>query len=318
MILTVTPNPALDLTWSVDELVPGSSHRVDTGFARAGGKGLNVARVLHSLGIDTLALTTTGGESGDAFVGELEGSGIPHRLLEVARPTRRSLAIVDRAAGEPTLFNERGEGLARPEVDALLAACAELAGRARVVALCGSLPAGFDPADVDALVRSAGAHGAAVIVDTSGPGMLAAARAGASVLKPNRDELAEATGLADPLEGARALLEAGARIVVVSLGGDGLAVVTSRHLVRARPPEVLRGNATGAGDAAVAAICSAYADGVLTHDTPPEAAALAALARRAVAWSAAAVLMPLAGEIAPIHRDLETQVEVTVSTKESA
>ncbi len=102
-----------------------------------------------------------------------------------------------------------------------------------------------------------------VVVDTSGAGLLAAARAGAHALKPNREELAEATGLADPLDGARALLDLGARLVVVSLGADGLLAI-GRHgapVVRADCPGSLHGNATGAGDAAVAAIAVSLAAG---------------------------------------------------------
>ncbi|BDZ54676.1 hypothetical protein GCM10025870_17490 [Agromyces marinus] len=149
------------------------------------------------------------------------------------------------------------------------------------------------------------------MVDTSGGTLLAAARAGATVVKPNRDELAETTGLADPVEGAHALLDAGARIAVVSLGADGLLVLDRDHrdrIVRARPP-ALRGNATGAGDAAVAAVLAE-----LVADEPLD---LARLARRATAWSASAVLMPFAGELSPDRDDLAARVEVTDDTDDT-
>ncbi|MDF2509938.1 MAG: ribokinase, partial [Microbacterium sp.] len=108
MILTVTPNPALDLTWHVDRLVEGGTHRADAGVARAGGKGLNVARVAHAEGAEVLAVTTAGGRTGEEFAAELGASGVPHALVAVAAETRRSVAVVDESAGDTTIINERG------------------------------------------------------------------------------------------------------------------------------------------------------------------------------------------------------------------
>ena len=318
MIVTVTPNPALDLTWHVDRLSPGATHRVPTGAARAGGKGLNAARVLHAGGHDVVALTTSGGSTGAEFRAELEASGIPHRLLPAAAPTRRSVAVVDDASGEATVLNELGTALSADEASALADAALEAGRTAEVVAICGSLPPGFEDDALGALVGALTAGGARVVVDTSGPGILAAARAGAYALKPNRDELAEATGLDDPLAGAHALLELGARIVVVSLGADGLLVVGRDGApVRARLPRVLHGNATGAGDAAVAAIAAALASGDdLWSDSEDASRARERLARRATACSASAGLMPLAGELAPDHAALADEMLGTTTDGE--
>ncbi|MFC9561534.1 1-phosphofructokinase family hexose kinase [Agromyces sp. NPDC056965] len=321
MILTVTPNPALDLTWHVDRLLPGETHRVDAGAARAGGKGLNVARVLHAEGHDVLALTTVGGAVGDEFAAELASSGIPHRLVPVTGATRRSIALVDEASGETSVLNERGAALAPHDVDALATSALELGRGADAVAICGSLPDGFGPAELASLVGSLVDAGVPVIVDTSGPGLLAAARAGASALKPNAEELGAATGLDDPAAGARALLDLGAGIVVASLGSEGLMIVSSDAPgeVRARLPRRLHGNATGAGDAAVAAIAAALAETPeLAADTAASAEARARLARRATAWSASAVLMPLAGDLSPEHAALELEVVVTTTSTGSA
>lgn len=314
MILTVTANPAEDLTWHVDALRPGETHRVPAGVSRAGGKGLNVARVLAAEGHDVLALTTAGGAAGDRLVADLERSGIAHRTVTVAGETRRSLAFVDEASGETTIFNELGAPLEAAESAQFLAEATRLGRTASVVAVSGSLPPGLDPADLAALVAELVAAGTAVIVDTSGPALVAAARAGATVLKPNRDELAEVTGLTDPMSGARVLIEAGARLVVVSLGSDGLMVVAAAEVggIRARLAEPLRGNATGAGDAAVAAIAAALAAAPTLATDPAEHGARVALARRATAWSASAVLMPLAGALSPEHASLESRVVVEI------
>ena len=318
MILTVTPNPAVDLTWHVDRLTPGATHRVPTGASRAGGKGLNVARVLHAAGHEVLALATAGGTTGDEFRAELEASGMPHRLIPTASATRRSAAVVDDASGESSVLNEVGGPVAPDEAAALAEAAQQLGGTARAVAICGSLPPGLEADDLGVLVARLVAAGVPVVVDTSGAGILAAARAGAHALKPNREELAEATGLADPLDGARALVDLGARLVVVSLGADGLVAI-ARHgaPVAARLPRVLHGNATGAGDAAVAAIAASLAAGDdLWSGTDAAALARSDLARRATAWSASAVLMPLAGELSPDHVALAGEVVVTTIDEE--
>ncbi|WP_448810851.1 1-phosphofructokinase family hexose kinase [Agromyces bauzanensis] len=313
MILTVTPNPALDLTWHVERLTPGATHRVPTAASRAGGKGLNVARVLHDQGLDALALATVGGATGETFAAELAASGVPHRLLAVSSATRRSAAIVDDLRGETTVLNELGGPISPDEAATLARTTGELARTADAVVLSGSLPPGFGPDELAGLVAQLAGAGVPLVTDTSGPAILAAARSGAHVLKPNREELMAATGREHAVAGARELLDVGARLVVVSLGSAGLLVVArAGRPLHARLPRALHGNATGAGDAAVAAIAAAVATGRdLWGDTDAAAAARADLARRATAWSASAVLMPLAGELSPRHAELEAEVVVT-------
>lgn len=322
MILTVTPNPALDLTWHVDRLTPGATHRVPAGAARAGGKGVNVARVLHGQHIEVLALATSGGATGAEFARELDSNGIPHHLVPIAGATRRSVAIADDERGEATVLNEHGPPLTSAEAAALLDAAARLGRRSSVVAICGSLPSGLSPDALGALVEGLVSAGTRVVVDTSGPAILAAARAGAHALKPNRDELEAATGHADPLSGARALLDLGAGLVVVSLGAEGLVSVSRADAaggLRARLPRVLHGNPTGAGDALVSAIAAALAETPDLHaNTDAAAAARSHLARRAAAWSASAVLMPLAGELSAERDALEAEVVVESIAEEHA
>ncbi|GGM36301.1 1-phosphofructokinase family hexose kinase [Microbacterium saperdae] len=302
MILTVTPNPALDLTWHVDQLRIGDTHRADAGAVRAGGKGLNVARVAHAEGAVVRAITTAGGRSGEEFAEELGRSGVPHSLVRVAQDTRRSIAIVDEALGDTTIVNERGLNPSDQEWADLLAAVVDALPSARVLVISGSLPPGAPDGFLPLLIAVAKDAGVPVIVDTSGPALLRAAAAGASVLKPNRAELAEATGITDPVDGARALLARGAELVLLSLGAAGMLAVTASELVHARLDEPLAGNPTGAGDAAVAACAVLYAEG----ERDPEL-----ILRRAAAWSAAAVLMPLAGDISPQWPTLAAQLRVS-------
>lgn len=302
MILTVTPNPALDLTWHVERLVPGASHRAGAGAARAGGKGLNVARVAHAEGAAVLAVTTAGGRVGEEFTAELTRSGIPHALVPVAAETRRSIAVVDAAVGDTTVVNEHGVAPGPEEWAALLTEVVERLPAARVLVVSGSVPPGSPDELLPVLVTVARDAGVPTIADTSGPALLRAADVGAAVLKPNAAELADATGIADPIVAARTLLGGGTDLVLLSLGPDGMLAVTADDLLHARLDEPLAGNPTGAGDAGVAACAVLMAEGV----RDPER-----LLRRATAWSAAAVPMPLAGDISPRWRELEQRLRLT-------
>jgi fructose-1-phosphate kinase PfkB-like protein len=132
------------------------------------------------------------------------------------------------------------------------------------------------------------------VVDTSGEPLAAVLAAGPDLVKPNRVEALEATGTDEPVSAARALRARGAREVLVSLGAEGLVLVDAHGTARgARLRRSLHGNPTGAGDAAVAALAATMADG----GAPADGLA------NAVAWSAAAVLHPLAGRLSPTDVD---------------
>jgi 1-phosphofructokinase family hexose kinase len=304
VILTVTPNPAIDLTYRVPALEVGGSHRVAAPASRAGGKGINVARVIAQTGGHAFALTTAGGSTGLQLVDDLLSGGVPHEVVPVSAPTRSSVAIVDDASGLTTIFNEIGGALGSAEWVALGDAVERLAVPASCLVGSGSLPPDAPEDFYAQLVVVASAHGIPSIVDATGPGLLLAAEAGATVLKPNRRELRESTGESDPVAGAVRLLALGAGLVLVSLGEEGmLGVGTSAsgdlEVLSARLAEPLRGNATGAGDAAVAAGASCLAGGIPDPRT---------ILRRATAWSAAAVLAPLAGELDSSYSELESRL----------
>jgi 1-phosphofructokinase family hexose kinase len=297
VIVVVTPNPAIDVTYRVADLRPGGSHRVAEPARRAGGKGVNVARVLAQVGVDATIVTSVGGTPGREFEDDLVRSGLRARLVPVAGRTRQSIAVVDERTGEATLLNERGAPM--PDAEPLLAAVRGTPTPRACVVGSGSLPPETPASFYARLVEEAGAP---AVIDATGPALLHAAEAGAAVVKPNRAELAESTGVSDPLDGAHALLRLGAGLVVVSLGADGLLAVPRDGMPRtARLTRPIVGNATGAGDAAVAAIARWTTEGGVDLD---------ALLVRACAWSAAAVLAPLAGELHPSYRDLESAVEL--------
>ncbi|GAB2541508.1 1-phosphofructokinase family hexose kinase [Brachybacterium huguangmaarense] len=304
MILVLTPNPALDVTYELDELRPGAENRVRAVRTAPGGKGVNAARVIARLGGEVTVLGPLGGTGGEelrVLLSEVSDAGRIHQAwTPIAGATRRTVAVVgqDGATG----LYEPGPALSPDERDAVVGELLERAGAPDVeaVVISGSLPGGMDVEDLARLVERLRGLGVRTVVDTSGPGMLAAARAGADVIKPNRDEAIAATGADDPVVACRALLDLGARAVVCSLGADGMLLAErsegsggadssdrAPRLCRAGAGREIRGNATGAGDSVVAELALALAEGRSLRDALP----------RAVATSASAVARPVAGEI---------------------
>ncbi|MFF5633602.1 1-phosphofructokinase family hexose kinase [Streptomyces sp. NPDC012825] len=302
MIVTVTLNTALDLTYRVPALTPHASHRVTQVIERPGGKGLNVARVLAALGYETVATGFAGGATGAVLRDRLAATPVRDELVGTAGATRRTVAVVDAATGDTTQLNEPGPTVTAAEWETFRARFAALLDGAAAVALCGSLPPGIHVGAYAELVRLARSAAVPVLLDTSGEPLRRGIAARPDLVKPNAEELAQLTGAREP---RRATLDArrrGAHAVVSSLGPEGLLAATPEGLWRAAPPAPVRGNPTGAGDSAVAGLLSGLVD-----DTPwPDRLT------RAVALSAATVLSPVAGEFdAGAYEELLGRVKVT-------
>jgi tagatose 6-phosphate kinase len=300
VILAVTPNPALDATYLVDAVRPGAEHRVREVREVPGGKGVNLARVVHALGVPVQATGLTMGGSGQAIKAGLRSLGIEETFVHLdadgsARQSRRTVVVIE-ASRAATSFWEPGPQADEADLDRLIGHIDEQLSLAAALTVSGSLPQGLAPDTSARLAHRASARGVPALVDTSGPGLVAAARTGA-VLKPNRSELAEALGrelntAADTVHAAGELVDRGAAAVVVTAGPDGLVAVARSGAWRARPSEVVRGNPTGAGDACAAALAVRLA----AAGSPARVDWPRALAE-ATALSAAAVLRPVAGEV---------------------
>ncbi|MFD0433472.1 1-phosphofructokinase family hexose kinase [Streptomyces chartreusis] len=287
MILTVTLNTALDITYRVRALRPHASHRVSEVTERPGGKGLNVARVLAALGHEVTVTGFTGGATGRVVQERLTGvPGVVDALLPVSGSTRRTVAVVDERTGDTTQLNEPGPTVTPAEWSAFKEAYDDLLASASVVALCGSLPPGVPVGAYAGLVRSAKAAEVPVLLDTSGEALRRGVAARPDIIKPNADELAELTGSHDPLRATQDARRRGARTVVASLGEAGLLAVAPEGRWQATPPTRLHGNPTGAGDAAVAGLLS----GLVAKLPWPDRLT------RATALSAATVASSTAGE----------------------
>jgi tagatose 6-phosphate kinase len=301
MILTVTLNLALDVTYRVRALVPETSVRVDEVEQRAGGKGVNVARVLHELGEHVLVTGLAGGATGGLIRAGLDAAGIAHDIEAVEGESRRTVAIVD-PQGRVTILLEPGPEIGSTAWAGMQQRFDRLAAGAGVAVISGSQPRGLPEGASADLVARARAAGVPVVLDGSGEAVSAALASRPTLVKPNRDELYGITGgpvpppgvpsdVADACRRAATVRARGAGSVAVSLGADGILLLAADGAWHAAlpPGSVTGGNPTGAGDAAVAALARGIGAG-----TPwPE------LLADAVALSAAAVLHPLAGGFDP-------------------
>ncbi|MBH5336348.1 1-phosphofructokinase family hexose kinase [Streptomyces pactum] len=284
MILTVTLNAALDITYRVPRLRPHGTHRVTEVVERPGGKGLNVARVLASLGHRAVVTGFVGGGTGDALRRLLAESGqVTDALVPVAGATRRTVSVVDAASGDTTQLNEPGPQVTVAEWDAFTDRYTALLRDASAVALCGSLPPGLPVGSYAQLVREAHAARVPVLLDTSGEPLRRGIAARPDLVKPNAEELAGLTGSTEPMRAARDTRRRGAHAVAASLGPDGMLLVTSEGVWRAAPPRRLSGNPTGAGDSAVAGLLSGLVEGLPWPERLARAVALSAATVRAVA-----------------------------------
>jgi tagatose 6-phosphate kinase len=298
--LTVTLNLAQDVTYELDELLVDGVNPVSQVAQRAGGKGVNVARVLAMLGAPVIVTGFAGGRVGDAVRAGLDEAGFDHRFQPVTDETRRTVAVVDRET--VTLLNEPGPIISPDEWKAFLVLYGSILPEVEAVIISGSLPRGA-PSDAYArLVALARAVGIFSAVDASGPALAAALRARPDIVKVNLEEARTITGRQDdPADAALRLRELGAATAVVSLGAGGIVGADASGVWHAEGPRIDEGNPTGAGDTTMAAlVLERFRSSAL-----PEALATAC------ALAATTVAAPLAGQADPAAaRTIRPQVMV--------
>jgi 1-phosphofructokinase len=290
MILrSVTLNPAIDQTVTLDRLVPGEVHRAVAVHSNAGGKGINVASCLadwFGTGARIEALGLLGADNSTVFEALFSDKGIRDRMIRLDGETRTNIKLV--AAGDTTDINLPGFEADGSVMETLERQFGDL-GAGDVVVIAGSLPRGLAPETCADLVARARARAARVILDTSGAPLALALAAGVlpDVVKPNRHELEDWAGhrltdRAAVLAAARDLQAGGIALVVVSLGAEGALFCSAEAAVHACLPVVTGGSSVGAGDAMVSGIAVA-----LTEARPLEE-----IARLGTAFAAAKLSLP--------------------------
>ena len=267
MVLTVTLSPCLDVEVSVPVVEPERKLRCTDQHVAPGGGGLNVARVVSRFGGPTLAAFPIGGEPGRRVRERMEAEGVPCETITTAQATRENLIIRETSTGHQFRFMLAAPSLSGDELRSLSSVVRHHARFHRHVVLSGSVPDGVDRSYLVSLIDAIHRAGAEAIVDTSGPALLDAARAGALLLKPSRRELSDATGRtlstnAEVVDAARLLLAAGStQAILVSLANQGALLVERGSVVRfgAAPVEVR--SSVGAGDSMVAGVVVALERG---------------------------------------------------------
>lgn len=265
-VVTVTLNPAIDQTITVEALKPGSVHRAKAVRHNAGGKGVNVASCLADWGTPVTATGLLGAGNAAPFEALFQAKGIADAFLRLPGETRVNIKIADLAANDTTDINLPGLSADAGAVDHVRETVLGLVEPGTPVLLAGSLPEGL-PADAYAgLTADLAAAGARVVLDSSGAPLAAAlASTGAlpHCIKPNRHELEDWAGrplptTADLLDAARDLHRRGVSVVVVSLGADGALFIDGARALHGRLPPVQALSTVGAGDAMVAGLIAAF------------------------------------------------------------
>ncbi len=256
--VTVTLNPALDLSTAVDEIVDAHKLRCETPQVHPGGGGINVARVLYRLGADVLTISTAGGTTGERLSALVRAEGLHAAWISIAGDTRESFNVRERRTGREYRFVLPGPSLAATEWQGCLDRVRDLTSAPAYLVASGSLPPGV-PSDFHArLARIARIRGSKMVIDAGGEALQAALAEGVWAIKPSLRELQDLTGrpldtLSQRLDAARDLIARGrTELVALSLGPAGALAVSAQQAVQAPALKVPVVGTVGAGDSFVA------------------------------------------------------------------
>ena len=259
-IITVTPNPAIDVSTSVGNIAPFTKLRCAAPKRDPGGGGINVARVVKRLGGDVTAIYPAGGAAGGLLRRLLDREEVRSLAVSTAEETREDFTVFEEMTSQQYRFVMPGAPLSEPERQECLRQVASVKPRPDFVVASGSLPPGV-PADFYARVaRVAKAMGAKMIMDTSGPPLRAALTEGVYLIKPNLREFQELTGVSSAADAA--LIEAGrnliarglVQLIALSLGPRGALFIARDRALRADGLSIKIASVVGAGDSFVGAL----------------------------------------------------------------
>jgi 1-phosphofructokinase len=259
MILTITLNAAVDRTLVVPSLALGHRHRASESVTLAGGKGINVARGLRTLGVPVLATGFVGGRNGDAIRDGLSEAAIPFDLVEIEGDSRTSTAIIDPMAGTQTEINEYGPEVNPAEVREFSRRLEHLMEYATAVVFAGSLPPNLEESFFVGLVQRSRERGLYTVVDSTPSVLRAVLKASPSLVSPNQHEAESVVGFdfieeGDFPRGLSRLVEFGALGACITSREGHSYLTTDAGIVSARAPKVEALSTIGSGDAYLAGL----------------------------------------------------------------
>ncbi|MGM0379853.1 MAG: 1-phosphofructokinase [Bacillota bacterium] len=260
MVLTVTLNPAVDKTISVNDFEINTVNRLDYKQKDAGGKGINVSKVLKELSIESIATGFLGGESGHFIKKYLKKININNEFIEIDEPTRENIKIVDNKNKLFTDINDPGPLIKEKNLNKLKVRIDKLTKINQIVVFAGSVPKGVNDGIYNELIKIAKTNDCFVILDTYGKPFEKAIKSKANMIKPNIDELNQYLNLnlKSNKEIKKAVkkefIEKGIKSVVVSLGKEGAVYIDKNNSYHVNALNVDVKSTVGAGDAMVAGI----------------------------------------------------------------
>lgn len=307
-IVTLTMNPALDVSIAVDRVRPERKLRSGPGRFDPGGGGINVTRAIQNLGGNSTPIYPLGGPTGEAYRGLAESVGVTGHVIEIRGETRESFTVNEVSTGLQYRFILPGPELRESEWRRCLSVVCDNLPRGGFLVASGSLPPGV-PLDFYArLTRLAAGEDVRLVVDASGPPLEAALAEGVFLIKPSQEELAELVGAPGELSADEQLSalkmivdDRRAKHVALSLGAKGAVLAGANGTFRLTTPQVEVASAVGAGDAFLAGLVLRLAQGQsIDHAF-----------RTAVAAGSAAAMMP-ASELCRAHdvERLESELEI--------
>jgi 6-phosphofructokinase 2 len=267
MIVTLTINPSVDASTSIHQVVPDHKLRCREASYKPGGGGVNVARAIHRLGGESLALYTSGGLHGQLLHQMLKQEGVSHQPIPIEGQTRENLIVLEESTGQQFRFDMPGPYFIEADWERCIEELLAMTVKPTYIVASGSLPPGCPKDFYARVVTAVKKWDARVIVDTSGEALQLAADAGVYLLKPNARELEELAGQTitndeEIKAAALKLIEEGrTEVVVVSLGGEGALMITKEGSERIAAPDVPVVSVVGAGDSLVAGVVYSLAQG---------------------------------------------------------
>lgn len=282
MIYTLTLNPALDKTITVDEFIFDGVNRPTGIQYDSGGKGFNVSRALMRLGVENHALGFVGGQAGEWLEHDLADEGIHSHLIPIQQESRTNLVIRERS-GRYLKINENGPAIGASEIDALFSVVDGYARKGDWWALCGSIPCGLPEDIYQQLIKTLHKKGAKVALDASGQPLKHGCSAQPELVKPNQYEAWELIGNQTPVAHIPDWFHArGIQTVALSLGEEGCIYSEENKWVWVLPPEITPQNLVGAGDALLAGALFAKAHGMSLTETAKWATAAGTAAAQSI------------------------------------
>jgi 6-phosphofructokinase 2 len=256
MIYTITLNPALDRTLWITKIKPDDSNRIEREERFAGGKGIDVSRVLTELGITNKALGFIGGFDGEELQGRLLNEGISCDFIRISGETRTNLVVNDMKTGNQTIFSARGPEVKPYELMQMIHKVEKL-DSPEIVIISGSLPPGIHPEIYRKIIEIVKNKGAKIVLDTDGDALKTSIQSAPDIIKPNVHELSRLLGtdlssMDKIINAARKICDKGIEIILVSMGAKGILLISGKEQYLASPPKVNVVNTIGAGDSAVA------------------------------------------------------------------